>query len=104
HLELRPDLIFGITLLSLIVVIGLMAGSYPAFVLSGFKPIAILKGSLQTGRNKQLLRKILVGVQVVLSIFLISSTLVMRKQLQFLQNKDLGFNREQLVVVQMSVP
>lgn len=88
----------------LIVVIGLIAGSYPAFVLSNFKPIAIFKGKLQSGSSKQGLRKILVGIQLVLSIFLISSTLVMRQQLNFLQNKSLGFDREQLAVIQLNVP
>jgi putative ABC transport system permease protein len=96
---------FTITMIaSLIAIIGLMAGSYPAFVLSGFKPITILKGSVQTGNNKQRVRQILVGVQLVLSIFLISSTLIMRQQLSFLQSKNLGFNKEQLAVIQLSVP
>lgn len=88
----------------LLLIIGLIAGSYPAFVLSSFKPIAILKGSLQTGNSKQTMRKVLVGIQLVLSIFLISSTLIMREQLQFLQNKNLGFDKEQLAVVQLNVP
>jgi putative ABC transport system permease protein len=96
---------FTISLIvSLVTIIGLMAGSYPAFVLSGFKPIAILKGAIQTGNNKQRVRQILVGVQLVLSIFLISSTLIMRQQLSFLQSKNLGFNKEQLAVVQLNVP
>lgn len=93
-----------VLIVSLITIIGIMAGSYPALVLSAFKPIAILKGSLQTGNNKQRVRQMLVGVQLVLSIFLISSTLIMREQLSFLQNKNLGFNKEQLAVVQLSVP
>lgn len=88
---------------SLLLIIGLIAGSYPAFVLSSFRPISILKGTMQTG-SKQGLRKVLVGVQLVLSIFLISSTLLMRDQLSFLQNKDLGFNKEQLAVIQLNVP
>lgn len=88
---------------SLLAIIGLMAGSYPAFVLSSFKPIAVLKGSLQTG-SKQRVRQVLVGVQLVLSIFLISSTLIMQQQLNFLQNKNLGFNKEQLAVIQLNVP
>lgn len=96
---------FTISLIvSLVTIIGLMAGSYPAFVLSGFKPIAILKGAIQTGNNKQRVRQILVGVQLVLSIFLISSTLIMRQQLSFLQSKNLGFNKEQLAVAQLNVP
>jgi putative ABC transport system permease protein len=88
----------------LLVVIGLISGSYPAFVLSTFKPIAILKGNTQSGSSNQNVRKILVGMQFVLSIFLISSTLLMREQLSFLQNKNLGFDKEQLVVVQLNPP
>ena len=87
----------------LLLVIGLVAGSYPAFLLSGFLPISILKGSTQ-GSNKQRLRKVLVGIQFMLAISLISSALIMRNQLLFLQNKDLGFSQEQLVVVQLKVP
>lgn len=95
---------FMLTLVgALLLIIGLIAGSYPAFVLSSFRPISILKGPMQNG-SKQGLRKVLVGVQLVLSIFLISSTLLMRDQLSFLQNKDLGFNKQQLVVIQLNVP
>jgi putative ABC transport system permease protein len=90
--------------LSLLVIIGLIAGSYPAFVLSGFKPVLILKGHVQAGDSRQQVRKVLVGVQMVLSIFLISSTLIMSRQLEFLQNKDLGFNKEQLAVIPLNVP
>jgi putative ABC transport system permease protein len=89
--------------LALVAIIGVFAGSYPAFVLSSFRPIAVLKGALQSGSNKQTLRKVLVGVQLVLSIFLISSTLLMRQQLNFLQSKNLGFDKEQLAVVQLNV-
>jgi putative ABC transport system permease protein len=88
---------------SLLLIIGLIAGSYPAFFLSGFRPIAILKGGIQSSSSKQGLRKALVGVQLVLSIFLISSTLVMRNQLDYLQNKNLGFDKEQLIVAQINV-
>ncbi len=93
-----------ITVFILLFIIGLLAGSYPAFVLAGFKPIAILKGKLQASGSKQGIRKVLVGVQLLLSIFLISSTLMMQKQLDYLQNKDLGFNREQLGTMQLVVP
>lgn len=89
---------------ALLLIIGLIAGSYPAFMLSGFQPISILKGSIQLGSSKQGLRKILVGVQLMFSIFLISSTLIMRDQLSFLQNKNLGFSKEQLAVIPLNVP
>lgn len=98
------DAFLAITILALITTIGLIAGSYPAFVLSSFKPITILKGSLQTGSTRQTMRKVLVGVQLVLSIFLISSTLIMQEQLSYLQSKNLGFNKEQLAVIPLSVP
>lgn len=91
-------------IVSLLLIIGLISGSYPAFVLSAFRPVAILKGTIQSGGNKQTVRKVLVGVQLVLSIFLITCTLVMRNQLDFLQNKNLGFNKEQMVIVRMNLP
>lgn len=95
---------FVVLIISLISIIGIMAGSYPAFVLSAFKPISILKGSIQAGNTKQTMRKVLVGIQLVLSIILVSSTLIMQQQLRFLQNKNLGFNKEQLAVIQLNVP
>lgn len=94
----------AIVLGTLVVIIGIFSGSYPAFVLSAFKPITILKGSIQPGSSKQGMRKVLVGVQLVLSVFLISSTLIMRNQLSYLQNRNLGFNKEQLAVVPLNVP
>lgn len=95
---------FVVLVISLISIIGIMAGSYPAFVLSAFKPISILKGSVHAGNSKQTMRKALVGIQLALSIILVSSTLIMQQQLSFLQNKNLGFNKEQLAVIQLNVP
>lgn len=100
-LQLQPDGFFFLTVFVLTTIIGVFAGSYPAFVLSSFKPVSIFKGSVK-GDNKHGVRKLLVGLQLVLSVFLISTTLLMYKQLQFLQNKNLGFNKDQLVVVQLN--
>jgi len=102
QLEFPFNAFLAATVMVLLSVIGIVTGSYPAFVLSSFRPITILKGAIPKG--KQGFRKVLVGVQLVLSIFLISSTLIMRQQLQFLQSKNLGFNKEQLAVVQLTVP
>ncbi len=88
---------------SLLLIIGLISGSYPAFILSAFQPVTILKGAIQ-GTSKQRLRTALVGVQLMLSIFLVSSTLLMREQLNFLQEKDMGFDKEQLAVTTLIVP
>lgn len=88
---------------SLLLIIGLISGSYPAFILSSFQPASILKG-MAVGNSRQHLRKVLVGVQLMLSIFLVSSTLLMRQQMDFIQQKDMGFDKEQLVVAQLVTP
>jgi putative ABC transport system permease protein len=93
-----------IIILGLAFVIAMLAGSYPAFVLSGFKPVVIFKGTLPAGASRQNLRRVLVGIQLVLSIGLMAGTLLMRDQLRLLQDKNLGFDREQLVVVPLQVP
>jgi putative ABC transport system permease protein len=103
RLVFLPDVFAVLLAAVLLLIIGVFAGSYPAFVVSGFKPIEAVKGRIDASHGKIGLRKILVGIQLILSIFLISSTLLMRQQLDFLQNKNLGFNREQLVVVPLNI-
>ncbi|QOI97914.1 MAG: ABC transporter permease [Flammeovirgaceae bacterium] len=104
QLSLGPDVFTFLVATVLVVIIGLIAGSYPAFVLSNFRPVMIFRGTVQGISSRQGLRTILVGIQLVLTVFLISSTLIMRNQLNYLQNKNLGFNREQLAVIQLNVP
>lgn len=77
-----------------------LSSLYPAFVLSSFKPIAVLKGKMTTSHKGIFLRKGLVTFQFLASVFLIAGTLIVYKQLQFLKNQDLGFDIEKTLVLQ----
>lgn len=89
----------GLFLLGVIVVVGFLAGSYPAFVLSGFSPVAALKSRLNLGKSGASFRQALVVVQFSISVFLIVGTLIITKQMNFVKNKQLGYNKEQTVIV-----
>jgi len=97
----------GFTLLFfflLVVAIGLLAGIYPALVLSKFRPIEVLKGKLKIGNNIGFFRKALIVGQFVASISMIIGTFSIGKQLNFLRSKNLGYNREHVVVVATNQP
>jgi putative ABC transport system permease protein len=94
---LQSGIIVGVILLLLLVSLG--AGSYPALVLSAFKPISILRGTLKSGSKGAVMRKALVVGQFVISIALIICTLVIYRQILYMKNQPLGFDKEQKLVI-----
>ncbi len=88
-----------ISLLALGILVGIVAGIYPAFFLSSFKPIAVLKGRLSASTKRFSLRSGLVVFQFFISVSLIIGTITVYQQMKFIQNKKLGYNKEQLLVL-----
>ncbi|MGY3053084.1 putative ABC transport system permease protein [Pedobacter sp. UYEF25] len=86
-------------LAGIIITVGFLAGSYPAFFLSKFSPIQALKGKFQPGKSGTALRHLLVIVQFSISVFLIIGTVIITKQMNFLKNKQLGYSQEQTIIV-----
>ncbi|HEX5026378.1 MAG TPA: FtsX-like permease family protein, partial [Agriterribacter sp.] len=85
--------------LGIIVLVGVFAGSYPALLLSSFSPIESLKGKLRVGKNGALFRKTLVVFQFGISVLLIISVTIVMKQMHYVQHTDLGFSKEQAMIV-----
>ena len=98
--ELRLNLIDNFYTIPLIIVfilfVGILSGSYPAFYLSSFKPVQVLKSSSLKGKRKSTVRSGLVIMQFSISITLLIGTIVIKNQLDYIQTKNLGFNKEHL--------
>lgn len=87
------------TLFSLVILIGFIAGSYPALYLTAFNPVDVLKGKIKRGAKSGKLRQSLVVGQFFISIGLISCTILVNEQLQYMQNRNLGISKEQSIVL-----
>jgi putative ABC transport system permease protein len=86
-------------ILCLVVITGIIAGSYPAFYLTSFKPVEVLRGKIKAGMKSKGIRSMLVVFQFTMSTGLIICTLLIYKQLQHIQNKDIGFDKNNLIVI-----
>ena len=99
HFDLLQDkhLIAGFIIIALVV--GVLAGSYPGFYLSAFRPIQVFKGISGSGYGAARFRKILVVIQFIITISLIMATLIVQDQLTYIRNKKLGFQKENIVAI-----
>ena len=98
HLDLS-DPVFVVGVLSITIVSGILAGSYPAFILSRFNPVKVLKGTTQPGLSGNALRKFLVVVQFTASVMLVVGSIAVYKQISFISEKNLGFNKDNIIVI-----
>jgi ABC-type antimicrobial peptide transport system permease subunit len=101
HLSLDEPA-FWLLALAIVLFTGLIAGSYPALYLSSFNPVKVLKGTLAVGKGAVLPRRILVIAQFAISILLISATIIIYQQINYIKERDMGYNPDNLVMVNSS--
>ena len=97
ELSFHFDFEFFLAVLIIVLVTGVLSGAYPALYLSGFKPVTVLTGKIDRTKGELFTRQGLVIFQFVISITLIASVLVVQKQLNYIQNKNLGFNKNDVI-------
>lgn len=84
--------------IAFILVVGIFSGSYPAFYLSSFNPVKVLKGNIHVGRSNVAPRRVLVSLQFCFSIFLIVGMIIVYRQIQYVKDRDMGYDRENLMM------
>ncbi|MBN8856295.1 MAG: hypothetical protein BGO55_17425 [Sphingobacteriales bacterium 50-39] len=98
HIILRPDKELIAAAVAIALVTGIVSGSYPAFYLSGFRPVMVLKGKLNTSMGELFVRKGLVVFQFTLSMIFIVAVLVVFRQMRYIQSQHLGYNKDNVLV------
>jgi len=98
HIVLRPDIELITAAVAIALITGVVSGSYPAFYLSGFRPVLVLKGRLKTSMGELFARKGLVVFQFTLSMIFIVAVLVVFKQMRYIQSERLGYNKDNVLV------
>ena len=99
HLAVTFDPLIITGLLLVTIFVGVLAGIYPAFVLSAFNPVSVLKGNFSSGQQNTLLRNSLVVFQFTVSIILIVGTITVGRQMKFMEQKSLGYDKDQVIVI-----
>lgn len=100
NLQFIPDPVVIAGLVVFAMIVGILAGIYPAFVLSAFNPVDVMKGTFSRSATGTLLRNGLVVFQFTISVFLIVATLIVGRQMNFMMNKDLGFDKESVMMIE----